>query len=109
MNKTILGGKTLWKCPNCRKEVIAVEKAPVPGRENSCRFHQCAALKGILAPMYRAGIKCKVYTVERDDYVSGEKVMYDGAGRPIMSVITVRDDGQDCIAFAPTATAGVVG
>jgi hypothetical protein len=45
---------------------------------------------------------------EREDYVGKELVQTDGEGRPIMSVITTRDEGQDCAVLAPTATMGVV-
>jgi len=31
--------------------------------------------------------------------------MHDG--RPVMNVTTIRDDGQDCTVFAPTATARI--
>lgn len=51
------------------------------------------------------GTTCKVEAVERDDYVGSEQVTVDGDGRPVMAVVTTRDDGQDCTVFAPCATA----
>jgi hypothetical protein len=53
--------------------------------------------------MIPEGTGCKVQAVEREDYVGKEMVQTNGEGRPIMSVVTVRDDGQDCAVFAPTA------
>jgi len=55
--------------------------------------------------MVPSGVKAKVQTVVRDDYINGESVAYDPDGKPVMSVVTVRDDGQDCTVFAPTAVA----
>ena len=51
------------------------------------------------------GTKCKVEAIERGDYIDKEIVRVDGNGRPIMSIITSRDNGQDCTVYAPTATA----
>jgi len=45
---------------------------------------------------------------EREDYVNGEVVQtvdVDGKARPIMSIVTTRDDGQDCTVLAPQARA----
>jgi hypothetical protein len=56
--------------------------------------------------MIQAGVKAKVKAVEREDYIGQEEVQYDGEGRPIQSVITTRDEGQDCTVYAPMATAG---
>lgn len=67
------------------------------------RFHNCRSLAGILAPLVPEGTRCEVRAVEREDYVGSEIVRTDDNGRPIMSVVTTRDDGEDCIAFAPTA------
>jgi hypothetical protein len=55
--------------------------------------------------MVPAGTRCKVEAVEREDYINGDLVQVDGRGRPVMSVITTRDDGQDCTVYAPTALA----
>jgi len=88
-----------WYCPNCPLEDVSVE----PAQQNSARFHQCKGLRGLLAPMLPVGVRAKVVAVERGDYVGKEHVTLDADGRPVMSVVTVRDDGQDCIAFAPLA------
>ncbi|WP_143589852.1 hypothetical protein [Streptomyces africanus] len=67
------------------------------------RFHTCPGLAGLLAPMVLEGVRARVRAVVREDYVGGEDVRYDDEGRPVMSVVTERDDGRDCVAFAPTA------
>jgi hypothetical protein len=55
--------------------------------------------------MLPEGVKGKVEVREREDYVGKELVHKDANGRPVMSVVTTRDEGQDCVVFAPTATA----
>jgi hypothetical protein len=55
--------------------------------------------------MVPAGTRCKVEAFEREDYIGKEKVQFDGEGRPIMKVVTTRDDGMDAAVYAPTATA----
>jgi hypothetical protein len=90
-----------WECPNCTHTDVTHEQAP------HTRFHACAGLKGLTAPMVPAGTRCKIEAREREDYVGGELIRTDGDGRPVMSVVTTRDDGQDCAIYAPCATAGV--
>ena len=55
--------------------------------------------------MVPAGTRCKVEAVERQDYINGDHVRLDGEGRPVMAVVTTRDDGNDVAVYAPTATA----
>jgi hypothetical protein len=55
--------------------------------------------------MVPAGTRCKVEAIERADYVGRETVQTDGEDRPIMAIVTTRDDGQDCAVLAPLATA----
>jgi hypothetical protein len=50
-----------------------------------------------------AGTRAKVEAVERGDYVGDEIIQTDGEGRPVMAVVTTRDDGQDCTVLAPVA------
>lgn len=91
-----------WYCPNCGKRDQTREVRP------HTRFHTCPKLRHLTAPMLPAGTKAKVELREREDYVNGELVQLDPErGRPVMSVVTTRDTGQDCIVFAPTATGGV--
>lgn len=54
--------------------------------------------------MVEVGVRAKVEAVVREDYVGSEKVTLDDSGRPIMSVVTTRDDGSDCAVLAPVAT-----
>lgn len=84
-------------CPNCDFTDVTREAAP------HTRFHACPGLAGLTAPMVPVGTAAKVEAVEREDYVGGEDVRFDGDGRPIMSVITTRDDGTDLVVYAPTA------
>lgn len=89
-----------WYCPNCRKEDVTHEPRP------HVRFHICPRLRGLTAPMVPAGTRAKVELREREDYIGSEQVQLDPErGRPVMSVVTIRDDGQDVAVFAPTATA----
>jgi hypothetical protein len=90
-----------WSCPNCTLEDVT--RTPEP----HTRFHSCAGLAGLTAPMVPAGINAKVEAVEREDYIGREMVTLDGDGRPIMRVETTRDDGTDVAVFAPCATATI--
>ena len=96
----ILGSETRWYCPNCKKEDVTTKSRP------HTRFHACPKL-GITAPMVKSGTKAKVVAVEREDYVRSEKGLVYRDGRPIMAVVTTRDDGEDRAVFAPTASARV--
>jgi hypothetical protein len=94
----ILNSVRHWECPNCNSKDITHEAQP------HTRFHACPGLRGITAPMVPAGTKAKVEAREREDYIGKEMVTLDESRRPIMSVITTRDDGQDVAVLAPTAT-----
>lgn len=88
-----------WYCPNCGLRDQTREVRP------HSRFHTCPKLRGLSAPMLPADVAAKVELREREDYVGGEKVQLDPErGRPVMSVVTTRDDGQDVAVFAPLAT-----
>jgi len=97
---TVLLDGTVLVCPNC--DTRTFKRVRLNPGEGTAEFHQCPAL-GILAPLVPEGTLCKVEKHERDDYVNGEHLTYDDAGRPIMSVVTTREDGQDAVVFAPTA------
>lgn len=89
-----------WYCPNCPTEDVTYEARP------HTRFHTCLGLRGLSAPLVQVGTKAKVELKEREDYVGSETVRLDPEkGRPVMSVVTTRDNGQDVAVFAPTATA----
>lgn len=85
-----------WYCPNCG---VTAETRIVANR-----WHQCAKAGGLTAPMLPEGVKAKVLVNEREDYIGSEMVQTDDNGRPVMSITTERDDGQDVAVFAPTAT-----
>lgn len=85
-----------WHCPNCG---LTETTKPLPNR-----FHVCPKLHGLTAPMLSG--RGKVEVREREDYVSNEKVFVAPNGRPIMSIVTTRDNGQDTMVFAPTSTGG---
>lgn len=86
-----------WECPNCDDTDVTHEAQP------HSRFHCCRGLRGLSAPMVPAGTRCKVEAREREDYVGRELVHVDGDGRPVMSIVTTRDNGQDCAVLAPCA------
>jgi hypothetical protein len=88
-----------WYCPACKKEDATREARP------HTRFHPCPRMRGLSVPLVRAGTRAKLELREREDYVNGEAVRLDPElRRPVMSVITTRDNGQDCVVYAPTAT-----
>lgn len=95
----ILSPEQRWECPNCTATDVTHEVQP------HTRFHACRGMKGLTAPMVPAGTRCKVEAHEREDWIGGELVQTDGEGRPVMSLVTTRDDGQDCTVFAPAASA----
>jgi hypothetical protein len=98
MSVFALASERRWECPNCELTDVTHEAIP------HTRFHNCPGLAGLTAPMVPAGTRCKVEAVERGDYVRDQLVQTDGDGRPVMSVVTTRDDGTDAAVFAPTAT-----
>ncbi len=96
MGVPVLTAEQHWVCPNC-------DQTATTRQVGAQRYHACAGLAGFTAPMVEAGVQAKVEAHERDDYEGGELVQRDGNGRPIMSVVTTRDEGQDVAVFAPTA------
>jgi len=88
-----------WVCPNC-----PVEDRTAASVRN--RWHRCrgaGVYAGLYAPLVPAGVRARVITRERDDYVGGERVRLH-QGRPVMSVITERADGSnDTAVFVPSA------
>lgn len=88
-----------WRCLSCDFEDVTT--GPTRGQ----RMHTCAGLNGLSVPMVPKGTRGANVAVEREDYIGRELVQFDGAGRPVMSVVTTRDDGQDCTVYAPTALA----
>lgn len=89
---------TYWYCPNCHKESVTFEAKP------HMQTHVCPKLAMLSAPMLQKGVRAKVERVLRQDYVGKEIVRKDADGKVPMSIVTTRDNGQDAIVFAPTAT-----
>ena len=93
-----------WECPNC--DQTAVTRELIVG----ARYHNCKGLLGLSAPMVPAGTRAKVEAKEREDFIGADRgrvqtVEVDGVERPIMSIVTTRDEGQDCTVLAPAAGA----
>lgn len=88
-----------WNCPNCWATATTTEPRP------HTQFHTCPGVNGLAAPLVLAGTRCKIVAVEREDYIGKDIVRLDDRGRAVMALLTVRDDGQDAVVFAPTATA----
>lgn len=88
-----------WYCPNCHATDVTHETKP------HTRFHTCPKMAYLSAPMVAEGVKAKVERRDREDYVGNDTVQTDGEGRPVMSVVTTRDEGQDAVVYAPVATA----
>lgn len=102
----LLTPETHWVCNarGCDQTAVTREGG------DHVRFHICHGRDGqagMTVPMQRAGVRCDVRAVEREDYVGAEDVQLNANGRPVMSIITVREDGQDCTAYAPCATARI--
>ncbi len=92
-----------WYCPNCGKR--AYLPAPKPKQTH---MHTCPRLRYLSAPMLPPNTAGKVEIIERGDYVGREAVQLDPErGRPVQSIVTTRDKGQDTVIFAPAATATV--
>lgn len=84
-----------WECPNCPSKAVT--------RDGKTPMHPCPLMNGLMVPLVLEGTRCKVEPVERGDWVGDELVQTDAEGRPVMAVVTTRDDGMDCTVFAPTA------
>jgi len=86
-----------WHCPQCG---LTARTRPVPNR-----WHPCPRLKGVSVQLLRKGVPGSIRLIEREDYVGNDKVQLLGEdGRPVMAAITTRDNGQDVVVYAPTAT-----
>lgn len=100
MTVTLIAGETRWMCPNCPLEEVTHEVKP------HTRYHICPGLLGLTTPMVPVGTRATVTAVEREDYIGNEQVQLANNGRPVMSVVTEREDGSnDVTVYAPTATA----
>lgn len=93
-----------WECPNC---TVTDRTRPLP--PNGSRFHTCAGLHMLTAPLVRAGTSCKVEAEERADYLGTEIQAAGDDGKPYMAVRTTRDDGDDLAVNAGLARARLGG
>lgn len=100
MDIPLLEARQAWECPNC--DVTDVT-APLP--PGSSRYHTCAGLHQLTAPLVRAGTRCKVTAAEREDYLTGDQQATGDDGKPYMSVRTTYDDHDDLLVNAGLATA----
>lgn len=98
----VLAPRREWWCPNCT--TMEVTETPIKGS----RYHHCAGMGGIAAPMLERYEKAHVVAVVREDYVGNEVgINYAADGTPIMAVHKITDDVQHCVVFCPTAVASV--
>lgn len=83
-----------WTCPNCTTTKITKQAGP------HTPMHPCSGLHGLEAPFVEDGVKADVRAVVREDYLNGDRQLTDANGRPIMSILRIREDGVDCWAQA---------
>jgi len=88
-----------WYCPSCG----------LTDQTNDPRIampmHPCPKLRGLMTPMLEQGTAGKIELREREDYIGDELVQRDPEmGRPVMSMVTTRDEGTDARIYVPTAT-----
>lgn len=105
MNATILTSTRLV-CPNdcgAAAPMPSIDVVPLGG--GMVTLHACPVFAGMLVGLVPEGVRAEARAVEREDYIGREAVQYDGNGRPVMAIETVRDDGTDRVVFAPTAYA----
>lgn len=89
-----------WYCPNC--DVTDVTPPLPPG---SSRFHVCAGLHMLSAPLVRAGTRAAVVAEERQDYLNGDVQATGDDGRAYMAVRTIYGDHDDLVVNAGLAHA----
>ena len=88
---------TRWACPNCA--TTDTTRGLTPNR-----YHTCAGLHMLTAPLVREGVRCKVTATEREDYLGDEVQATGDDGIVYMNVRTTRDDGEDLAVNAGLAT-----
>lgn len=101
---TARGGVTLRRRWHCVGKFCDSKASTVDGKTP---MHPCRAAGGLMVPLVPEGTAGKLEAVERGDWVGAELVQTDAEGRPVMSVVTTRDDGMDCTVYVPTATASI--
>lgn len=96
----LLVPESRWECPNCDQVDVTRQASP------HTRMHICPGARGMTVPFVPAGIRARVSLRDREDYVSTEMVQVDEDGRPVMSAVVTRDDGEDVVVYAPCAAGG---
>jgi hypothetical protein len=86
-----------WVCPACDQTDVTHEARP------HSRMHSCRGLRGLTVPMVPDGVRAEHRINRREDYAGRQILQRDGDGNVVMSVTTIRDEGQDCSVMAPTA------
>lgn len=89
-----------WYCPNC---AVTDRTRPLP--PGSARFHNCAGLHDLSAPLVRAEYRAAVVAEEREDYLNGDVQAMGDDGKAYMAVRTVYDDHDDLVVNAGLAHA----
>lgn len=59
-----------------------------------------------MAPLVDIQFDSKVEVMRHEDYIGKESVQKDADGKPVMSIVTTRDEGQDTAVYPSTATGG---
>lgn len=67
-------------------------------------LHVCSRHRGAIVPLIENGTKAGIRINRREDYLGTDIPTTDGEGVPVMSVTTMRDDGEDVAVFVPCAT-----
>jgi len=94
----ILEPEQRWECPSCDLQEVTHEPRP------HTRMHACRGQRLLTLPMVPAGTKAKHVVNDREDYIGADLAQTDAEGHVVMSATTVRDDGEDCTVYAPTAS-----
>jgi hypothetical protein len=89
-----------WYCPNC-----SVTDMTMPLPPGQSRYHPCAGLHGLNAPLIREGVRAKVEAHTREDYLNGDQQQAGDDGKVYMNVEVTRDEGTDVTVFAGLAHA----
>lgn len=93
-----------WYCPECGLRFVTKLLQP------HSPLHQCPEMaNGAWVPYIEKGIQARLRINRREDYQGSDILTLDGNGVPVMSVTTLRDEGEDCHAFAPCITTSVFG
>lgn len=86
-----------WSCLSCDQTDVTRETRP------HSRMHSCPSLGGMSVPFVPAGTRGEHRVNEREDYIGRELVQLNDAGRPVMSIQTIREQGEDAVVYAPLA------